>query len=76
MATRRYSLNPETRADQITDAVGLATVTAAIELTVDWATIISTYGLSSAQAKVQVQMALEKIESYLESEIAKLNLPG
>ncbi|MBU7436515.1 hypothetical protein [Paraburkholderia fungorum] len=76
MATRRYSLNPETRTDQITDAVGLATVTASIELTVDWATIISTYGMTSAQAKVQVQMALEKIESYLESEIAKLNLPG
>ena len=76
MATRRYSLNPETRMDQIVDAVGLATVTASIELTVDWATIISTYGLTSATAKSMVQMALEKIESYLESEIAKLNLPG
>lgn len=76
MATRRYSLNPETRMDQITDAVGVATVTSAIELTVDWATIISTYGLSSAQAKAQVQIAIEKISNYLESEIAKLNLPG
>ncbi len=76
MATRRYSLNPETRMDQITDAVGVATVTASIELTVDWTALITTDTLSSAQAKAQVQMALEKIESYLESEIAKLNLPG
>ncbi|MCX4154995.1 MULTISPECIES: hypothetical protein [Paraburkholderia] len=76
MATRRYSLNPETRIDQIIDAAGIATVAGQIEVTVDWTALVTTNGMSAAQAKMQVQQALNKVESYLESEIAKLNLPG
>jgi hypothetical protein len=75
MATRRYSLAVGARMDQVTDAVGAATVTAPIELTVDWATIQAS-GLSSAQARMQVDSALMAFSAYLQSEIAKLNLPG
>jgi hypothetical protein len=67
MATRRYSLAPEGNDHQITDAVGSATVTAAIEVTIDWDTLISTYGLSHANAKRMALDALQNITNYIET---------
>lgn len=76
MATRRYSLTPQASDYQVTDAVGAATVTASIELTVDWDTLITTNGLSAAQARLQVIAALKELESYLEGGLSKPNIPG
>ncbi|NOV24162.1 hypothetical protein E5S69_11630 [Cupriavidus necator] len=66
MATRRYSINPEDSDHQITDAVGAATATKNIELTVDWDTLRSA-GLSEPQARMQVLAALERLHAYIET---------
>ena len=49
MATRRYSLDPGQTLEQLTEAVGAATVTNHVELTVDLATNVITEGASTRQ---------------------------
>lgn len=66
MATRRYAVNPQDADFQVTDAVGAATVSKAIELTVDF-DALATAGLSDVQVKLQVKMALDKLYNYIET---------
>ena len=60
MATRRYSLNTGDNEYQVTEAVGAATVTKGIELTVDLAVVTDTLG-----GKQAVLLALEIFRDYL-----------
>ena len=64
MATRLYRCNPEYKPQDVTETAGSAT-TARIEITIDWDTL-ATDGLSGQQARLQVQMAFEKVMSYIE----------
>lgn len=67
MATRRYGLKPEQHAFQITEAVGAATVTNPIELTVDFDAMAAyTPSLTGTKAKNLVLDALKKMEEYIE----------
>lgn len=74
MATRRLSVAVEGNDHQITDAVGAAVVTSPVELTVDTDALIAS-GLSSAQVRMQVLLALEKFAAYIETS-GKFNMPG
>ncbi len=74
MSTLRYSTNPEDNDHQIVDATGAATVTKSIELTVDWDTLRS-QGLSEAQSRMQVLLAIERLHAYVETS-GKFNMPG
>lgn len=74
MATRLYSINPQDADYQVTEAAGSATVTKAIELTVDYDTLIGD-GLSSSQVRLQVLAALEKLAAYIEQS-GKANIGG
>lgn len=64
MATRRYSLNPQDRMVDLTEAVGAATATKQIELTVDF-TALAADGLNTTQQKLAVIEALENFKSYI-----------
>lgn len=67
MATRRYSVNPQDAEYQVTDAVGAATATKLIELTVDWDGLAAlTPAMSGQQARLQVLAALEKMHAHIE----------
>ena len=66
MATRRYMANPQDNMHTITEAVGSATVSKRIELTVDWDAFAND-GLSSQQARLQVLLALEEFHAYIET---------
>ena len=66
MATRRYSINPEDHDHAVTDAVGAATATKNIELTVDWDNLAA-LGLSGQHARLQVLAALERLHAYIET---------
>ena len=66
MATRLYSLNPQDNDHQVTEAVGSATVTKRIELTVDWDSLASD-GLSGQAARRAVIDALTNFCNYLET---------
>jgi hypothetical protein len=66
MATRRYSINPEDNDHAVTDAVGAATATKNIELTVDWDNLAA-LGLSGQHARLQVLTALERLHAYIET---------
>jgi hypothetical protein len=61
MATRRYSLNPGDNEYQVTEAVGAATATKAIELTVDLAVVTD----ANDKGKEAVLIALQDIENYI-----------
>lgn len=65
MATRRYMANPTETAYLVTEAVGSATVTKRIELTVDWDTL-ATDGLSGQAARLMVVNALYAMIEYIE----------
>jgi hypothetical protein len=56
MATRRYGISRGESIDQVTEAVGAATATDNIELTVDLATSLT---------REDVLMALKKFEAYI-----------
>ena len=76
MATRRYSVNPQDNDHQITDAVGAAVVTKAIELTVDWDALIAlTPSMSEPQRRMQVTNALINVINYIETS-GKYNVAG
>jgi hypothetical protein len=68
MATRRYSINPEDKMQDVTEAAGAAVVTKNIELTVDFGTLAGlTPTMTGTQAKMQVLLALEKLHAYIET---------
>lgn len=56
MATRRYGLSRGETFDQVTEAVGAAVATDAVEVTVDLAVNLS---------KEDVLLALEKIQNHI-----------
>lgn len=64
MATRKYAVNAEDKPQDVTEADGAAT-TKRVEVTVDWDSMISD-GFSGQQARMQVQLAFEKVMSYIE----------
>lgn len=64
MATRKYGVNAEDKAQDVTAAAGSAT-TKRVEVTVDWDSMISD-GLSGQQARLQVALAFEKIMAFIE----------
>lgn len=66
MATRRYMVNPQDNDHTLTEAVGAATVSKLIELTVDWDGLASA-GISGQQARMQVSQALQKLDAYIET---------
>lgn len=74
MATRRLSVAVEGNDHQVTDAVGVAVVTAPVELTIDTDALIAS-GLSSTQVRMQVLLALDKLHAYIETS-GKFNMPG
>jgi hypothetical protein len=64
MATRRYSVAPgDADAYGITEAVGAATATKSIELTVDLANVVE--GNTRALQRQEVVTALEKLVDYV-----------
>lgn len=64
MATRRYSVAPgDADAYGITEAVGAATATKSIELTVDLANVVE--GNTRALQRQEVVTALEKLVDYI-----------
>lgn len=66
MATRLYSIAPGQTEFQIVQAVGSATVTQAIELTVDLSTSIVTEGTSTrAIRQEEVLRALDMLKNYI-----------
>jgi UDP-N-acetylmuramoylalanine-D-glutamate ligase len=64
MATRRWSLNPQDADYQTTEAVGAATVTKIIELTVDFDALTAA-GITGTQGKTAVLDSLEKMHAYI-----------
>lgn len=66
MATRRYSIQPgDADAYGITEAVGAATATKCIELTVDLGNVVE--GSTRPPNKEEVLNALEKVTDYIAS---------
>jgi len=69
MATRRYSIDPETDEFSIVEAAGAAVATKNIELTVNLANNIVTDLNDPTGArtisKAEVLLALEKLENYI-----------
>ena len=60
MSTRRYSISIGDNEYNVTEAVGAATATKEIELTVDLAVVTGTVG-----GKEAVILAIEKLSNYL-----------
>lgn len=66
MATRRWSVAPGASLETVVDAAGAATVTSAIELTVDCAsTIVTDSGATRKITKEEVMFALEEFKQYI-----------
>lgn len=69
MATRRYSINPGLNEYQVTEAVGAATVTNFIELTVDLAntdiTDSNTTTGTRSLTREEVLEGIDKIKNYI-----------
>lgn len=61
MATRRYGLSAGETVGQVTEAVGAAVVNDSIEVTVD----LAGTGLTTAEGKSRVLMALEVIKGHI-----------
>lgn len=67
MSTRRYGIRPEQASYQVTEAVGAAVVTNAIEVTVDFGALVAlSPTMTGTQAKLLVMQAIEKIANYIE----------
>lgn len=64
MATRRYKLNPGETEFSVTEEVGAATNSKAIELTVDLATNLIS-GASRAVTKSEVLLALDMLKNHI-----------
>lgn len=61
MATRRYSIEVGQNEYQVTEAVGAATVTNSMEVTIDLAVVTA----ASDRGKQAVLMALQDISNYI-----------
>lgn len=61
MATRKYGLSAEENLQQVTEGVGAAVGADSIELTVD----LAGTGLTTAEGKRKVLMALELFKQYI-----------
>ena len=67
MATRRYMINPEEAAFQVTETTGSAVASKNIELTVDWDGLAAlTPAMSGQQARLNVINGLYKMIEYIE----------
>ncbi len=65
MATRRYMTHAQSNMSQITEAVGAATVTKNIEVTVDWDQL-NADGISKNGSRLAVANGLRQIAEYIE----------
>lgn len=63
MATVRLSISPTQREDQVTQAVGAATVTTNVELTIDLGTTMD--GGTRVISKEEVLLCLERMVDYI-----------
>lgn len=63
MATRRFMTNPGEALESVTQAVGAATATKSIELTVDLANVKE--GNTKPITREDVLLALERFEDYI-----------
>lgn len=61
MATRRYSISPGDTTFGVTEAVGAATATKSIELTVDLAVVTDT----GDKGKLAVLVAIQKLQDWI-----------
>lgn len=67
MATRRYSIGPNELVENIVEAVGAATATKSIELTVDLATtVVNTTAGTRGILRDEVLHALIQFEDYVQ----------
>lgn len=71
MATRRFSINVGDSLESVVDAVGAATVTKSIELTIDQANLINDKGATRAIKRGEVQTAIRVLEQAI---LKSLNL--
>jgi hypothetical protein len=69
MATRRFSIGPNERVEDVVEAVGAATATKSIELTVDLGAIKATGNPSTAIYRDELLHALIVLEDYLQKVI-------
>ena len=67
MATRRFMQNPGATGKDVTEAVGAATASKSVELTVDLAAVVNAGGTTRGVTKAEVLLALEDIEKYIVS---------
>lgn len=66
MATRLYSIEVGAKEEEVTEAVGSATATSEIEVTVDLATtVVNEAGSTRAVTKSEVLRALDKIKNHI-----------
>lgn len=76
MATVRFSINPQDPIESIVIAVGAATVTKSIELTVDQAALVTDASSTAnprAIKRVEVIIALQNIIAALQRDNTTLN---
>lgn len=66
MATRRYSIGPNERVEDVVEAVGAATATKSIELTVDLGAIKGTGNPSTSIYRDELLASLLKIHDYIQ----------
>lgn len=66
MATRRYSIGPNENVEAIVEAVGAATATKSIELTIDLGAIKGTGNPRTSIERDEVLAALIKFEEYIQ----------
>lgn len=67
MATRRFGLSVGEILENVTEAVGAATVADTVELTVDLAnTIVTDFGVSRTISKIEVLLILNMLTQYIE----------
>lgn len=77
MATVRFSLNPQDSIEQVVIAVGAATVTKAIELTVDQAALVTDASSTTNPRPIkraEVIIALQTLIADLQGDDTTLNI--
>lgn len=65
MATVRFSVGPGKSLEDVTEAVGAATVSNAIEITIDQAAVVNDGGTTRSLTKAEVLLAIELLEDYI-----------
>ena len=66
MATRRYSIGPNERTEDVVEAVGAATATKSIELTVDLGAVKGTGNPSTSNYRDEVIAACYRFIDYIQ----------